>query len=66
VLGSVGRFAEKRKKTGQSVCSEISAQATENQTIGFFAFIRLNLCTRHIQKKLMPRGHMIGRINARR
>jgi hypothetical protein len=24
---------------------------------GFFAFIRSNLCTRHIQKKLTPRGH---------
>jgi hypothetical protein len=24
---------------------------------GFFAFIRSNLCTRHIQSKLTPRGH---------
>ena len=29
---------------------------------GFFAFIRSNLCTRHIQNRLTPRGHHESRM----
>ena len=47
------------KKTGQ-ICWREKSSVSDfelSSLAGFFAHIRSNLCTRHIQKKLTPRGH---------
>jgi hypothetical protein len=50
---------EKHKKTGQICLPEKpSVSDLESSSLaGSFAFIRSNLCTRHIQSQLTPRGH---------
>jgi len=47
------------KKAGQ-ICLNLNPSVSDLESsslAGFFAFIRPNLCTRHIPGKLTPRGH---------
>jgi hypothetical protein len=50
---------ESHKYTGQICLHEkFSVSDLESSSLaGIFAIIRSNLCTRHIQKELTPRGH---------
>ena len=54
----VGVAIEDRGNRSKSACTGLSVSDLKSSSLaGYFCLIQSNLCTRHIQKKLTPRGH---------